>query len=142
MEINPIRTEEGYEAALARIEEIFDAEPATPEGDELEVLSALVQAYEKERYPIGMPDPIEAIKIRMEDLDLNRKDLEDVIGSKGRIAEILNRKRPLTFPMVRRLSEKLGLPTGVLAQAYPLDLGKRSFSGDEKAPLGSISRPV
>jgi HTH-type transcriptional regulator/antitoxin HigA len=78
----------------------------------------------------------------MEDLGFKRKDLEDVIGSKGVISEILHRKRPLTVPMVRRLSEKLGLPTGVLAQADPLDLGERSFSVDEKAPLGSISRPV
>jgi HTH-type transcriptional regulator / antitoxin HigA len=120
MEIKPIRTEKEYEAALARIEEIFDAEPDTPEGDELEILSSLVETYERRHYPIGMPDPIEAIKIRMDDLGLNRKDLEDAIGSKGRISEILNRKRPLTLPMVQRLSEKLGLPTEVLAQPYPL----------------------
>jgi len=120
MQLKPIRTEKDYEAALARIEEIFDAEPDTPDGDELEILASLVEVYEKKNYPIGMPDPIEAIKIRMEDLGLNRKDLEDVIGSKGRISEILNRKRPLTLPMVQRLSEKLGLPTEVLAQTYPL----------------------
>jgi len=120
MEIKPIRTEKDYEAALARIEEIFDAEPDTPEGDELEILASLVEVYEKKHYPIGLPDPIEAIKIRMEDLGLHRKDLEDVIGSKGRISEILNRKRPLTLPMVQRLSEKLGLPAEVLIQAYPL----------------------
>ena len=120
MEIKPIRTNEDYEAALARIEEIFDAEPDTPAGDELEILASLVEVYEKRNYPIGLPDPIEAIKIRMEDLGLDRKDLEDVIGSKGRISEILNRKRPLTLPMVQRLSKKLGLPTEVLAQPYPL----------------------
>jgi HTH-type transcriptional regulator/antitoxin HigA len=120
MEIKPIRTEKDYEAALARIEEIFDAEPDTPDGDELEILASLVEVYEKKNYPIGMPDPREAIKVRMEDLGLDRKDLEDVIGSKGRISEILNRKRPLTLPMVQRLSEKLGLPTEVLAQTYPL----------------------
>lgn len=120
MKIKPIRTEEDYEAALARIEEIFDAEPDTPAGDELEILTSLVETYEKKNCPIGLPDPIEAIKIRMEDLGLDRKDLESVIGSKGRISEILNRKRPLTLPMVQRLSEKLGLPTEVLAQPYPL----------------------
>ena len=120
MEIKPIRTEKDYEDALARIEEIFDAEPDTPEGDELEILASLVETYENKNYPIGLPDPIEAIKIRMEDLGLNRKDLEDAIGSKGRISEILNRKRPLTLPMVQRLSKKLGLPTEVLAQPYPL----------------------
>jgi HTH-type transcriptional regulator / antitoxin HigA len=120
VEIKPIRTEKDYQAALARIEEIFDAEPDTPEGDELEILASLVETYEKKNYPIGLPNPIEAIKIRMEDLGLNRKDLEDAIGSKGRISEILNCKRPLTLPMVQRLSEKLGLPTEVLAQPYPL----------------------
>ena len=120
MEIRPIRTEKDYEAALIRIEEIFYAEPDTPEGDELEILASLVGTYEKKNYPVGLPDPIEAIKIRMEDLGLERKDLEDAIGSKGRISEILNRKRPLTLPMLQRLSEKLGLPTEVLAQPYPL----------------------
>ncbi len=125
MKIKPIRTDKDYEAALARIAEIFDAEPDTSDGDELEILASLVEVYEKKHYPIGMPDPIEAIKIRMEDLGLDRKDLEDVIGSKGRISEILNRKRPLTLPMVQRLSEKLGLPTEVLAQTYPLAQASR-----------------
>ena len=111
MKIKPIRTEKDYEAALARIEEIFDAEPDTPAGDELEILASLVETYERKNYPIGLPDPIEAIKVRMEDLGLDRKDLESSIGSKGRISEILNRKRPLTLPMIQRLSEKLGLPT-------------------------------
>lgn len=130
MEIKPIRTEKDYEAALARIEEIFDAEPDTPEGDELEILATLVETYEKKNYPIGLPDPIEAIKIRMEDLGLDRTDLEDAIGSKGRISEILNRKRPLTLPMVQRLSEKLGLPTEVLAQPYPLaETGRKECRG-------------
>lgn len=120
MKIKPIHTEKDYEAALARIEVIFDAEPDTPDGDELEILSSLVETYERKNYPVDLPDPIEAIKIRMEDLGLDRKDLESVIGSKGRISEILNRKRPLTLRMVQRLSEKLGLPAEVLAQPYPL----------------------
>jgi HTH-type transcriptional regulator / antitoxin HigA len=120
MEIKPIHTEKDYEAALTRIEEIFDAEPGTLEGDELEILASLVETYERKNHPIELPDPIEAIKIRMEDLGLDRKDLEDAIGSKGRISEILNRKRPLTLPMVQRLSIKLGLPTEVLAQPYAL----------------------
>ncbi|MFH1115158.1 MAG: helix-turn-helix domain-containing protein [Pseudomonadota bacterium] len=120
MDIKPVRTEEDYEAALARIEEIFDAEPDTPEADELEILAALVEVFERKHYPLALPDPIEAIKIRMEDLGLDRKDLEDAIGSRGRISEILNRKRPLTLPMVQRLSDKLGLPIEVLAQPYSL----------------------
>lgn len=132
MKIRPIRTEKDYEAALARIEETFDAEPDTPEGDELEILASLVETYEKRNYPIGLPDPIEAIKIRMEDLGLERKDLESVIGSKGRISEILNRKRPLTLPMVQRLSEKLGLPTEVLAQPYPLAKTTRKERRDRR----------
>lgn len=135
MHIRPIRTERDYEDTLARVEQIFDAEPDTPEGDELEILSSLVQTYENNNYPIDMPDPIEAIKIRMEDLGLSRKDLEDAIGSKGRISEILNRKRPLTLPMVQRLSEKLGLPTEVLAQRYPLasTAQKKRGSGSREA---------
>ncbi len=120
MEIKPIRTDEEYEAALARIEELFDAEPDSPEGDELEILASLVETYERRNYSIGPPDPIEAIKIRMADLGLDRKDLESVIGSKGRISEVLNRKRHLTLPMVQKLSEKLGLPAEVLVQPYPL----------------------
>jgi HTH-type transcriptional regulator / antitoxin HigA len=128
VKIRPIRTEKDYEAALARIEAIFDAEPNTPAGDELEILSSLVEIYERKNYPIELPDPIEAIKIRMEDLGLDRKDLEAVIGSKGRISEILNRKRPLTLRMVQRLSEKLGLPAEVLAQPYPLATTQRGAS--------------
>jgi HTH-type transcriptional regulator / antitoxin HigA len=125
MNIKPIRTEEDYETALGRIEEIFDAEPDTPDGEELEILAALVEVYEKKHFPVELPDPIEAIKIRMEDLGFDRKDLEDAIGSKGRISEILNRRRPLTLPMVIKLSEKLGLPTEILAQSYPLEKAKR-----------------
>ena len=135
MKIKPIRTEKDYEAALARIEEIFDAEPDTPAGDELEILASLVETYERKNYPIELPDPIEAIKVRMEDLGLDRKDLESAIGSKGRISEILNRKRPLTLPMIQRLSEKLGLPTEVLAQPYTLGEtpGKQSRGGHREA---------
>jgi HTH-type transcriptional regulator / antitoxin HigA len=121
MEIQPIRDDNNYQAALKRIEEIWKALPGTPEDAELEILTSLVETYEKNCYPPELPDPIEAIKIRMEDLGLERKDLENVIGSKGRISEILNRRRPLTLPMVQRLSEKLGLPVEVLAQTYPLD---------------------
>lgn len=132
MQIKPIRNEQDYEAVLARIEEIFHAEPDTPDGDELEILSSLVEVYENRNYPIEMPDPIEAIKIRMEDLGLNRKDLEDAIGLKGRISEVLNRKRPLTLPMVQKLSKKLGLPTEVLAQSYSLVPTTRKQCGGKR----------
>lgn len=120
MTIRPIRTQEDYEAACNRIDQIFQAEPGTPEEDEFEILATLVEKYEEDHFPIGKPHPIEAIKIRMENLGLDRKDLEDLIGSKSRVSEILSRRRPLTLPMVQRLSEKLGLPVEVLAQPYPL----------------------
>jgi len=92
MDVKPIRTEQDYDDALARIEEIWDAEPGTPESDELDVLSILVEAYEEEHHPIDPPDPIEAIKFRMEQTRLTRKDLEPFIGHRGQAAEVLNRK--------------------------------------------------
>jgi HTH-type transcriptional regulator/antitoxin HigA len=120
MDIKPIRTEEDYEAALAKIEEIFDAGPGTPEADLLDVLVVLVEAYEEEHYPIGLPDPVEAIKYHMDRLRLSRKDLENFIGSKSRVSEILNRRRTLTIDMIRRLHEGLGISAEILLQKYPL----------------------
>lgn len=120
MDIKPIRTEEDYEAALAKIEEIFDAEPGTSDADLLDVLVVLVEAYEEEHYPIGLPDPIEAIKYQMDRLGLSRKDLEKFIGSKSRVSEILNRRRTLTIDMIRRLHEGLGISAEILLQKYPL----------------------
>jgi HTH-type transcriptional regulator/antitoxin HigA len=120
MDVKPIRTEQDYNDALARIEEIWDAEPGTPESDELDVLSILVEAYEEEHHPIDPPDPIEAIKFRMEQMGLTRKDLEPFIGHRGRVAEVLNRKRGLSIEMIRNLSEGLGIPADVLIESYPL----------------------
>jgi len=120
MDIRPIRTEEDYDTALARIEEIWDAEPGTQESDELDLLSILVEAYEEEHHPIDPPDPIEAIKFRMEQMGLTRKDLEPFIGHRGRVAEVLNRKRGLSIDMIRNLSEGLGIPADVLIEKYPL----------------------
>ena len=124
MDIKPIRTEADYEAALARIEEIWEAEPGTAESDELDVLSLLVEAYEEKHHPIPPPDPIEALKFRMEQMGLSRKDLEPFIGHRGRVAEVLNRKRRLSVEMIRRLNQGLGIPTEVLIAAYPLKSGK------------------
>jgi HTH-type transcriptional regulator / antitoxin HigA len=121
MEIKPIRTEEDYRRTLKRAAEIWDAQPGTPEADELEVLLPLIEDYEESHYHIPPPDPVEAIKIRMEELGLSRKDLELCIGSRGRVSDILNRKRPLTLPMIRKLSEKLGLSGDVLISSYPLN---------------------
>lgn len=120
MDVKPIRTEEDYEAALARIEQIWDAEAGTVESDELDILSILVEAYEEEHHPVDPPDPIEAIKFRMEQMGLTRKDLERYMGSRGRVAEVLSRKRRLSIDMIRRLNEGLGVPADVLIAKYPL----------------------
>jgi HTH-type transcriptional regulator / antitoxin HigA len=121
MEIKPIHTNGDYEAAIKQIERLFDAEPGTPKGNKLEVLSVLVEAYETEHYSIPLPDPIEAIEYHMERHGLNRKDLEIYIGGPSRVSEILNRKRPLSVRMMRSLSVGLGIPIEVLARAYELE---------------------
>ncbi len=118
MNIKPIKTEQDYEQALSRLEVIFDAEINTPESDELEVLSILIEKYENEHFPIGLPDPIEAIKFRMEQMGYNQKDLAKMVGLKSRASEILNRKRKLSLEMIRLLHEGLKIPTEVLVQAY------------------------
>jgi len=118
MEIKAIKTEQDYNQALERLEDIFHAEIDTPEGDEAEVLSILIEKYEDEHYPIGMPDPIEAIKFRMEQLGMKQKDLAEVVGFTSRVSEILNRKRKLTLSMIRKLSATLHIPTEVLVQEY------------------------
>lgn len=118
MEIKPIRTEEDYASALNRLEVIFNAEFGTPEGDELEILGILIDRYESEHFPIELPDPIEAIKFRMEQLGYNQSDLADVIGLKSRASEILNKKRKLSIEMIRHLHEKFHIPADVLIQAY------------------------
>ena len=116
MDIHPIHTEADYRATLTEILALMDSDPeaGTPEGDRLDILSTLVVAYEARHFPVGMPDPIEAIKFRMEQSGLSVKDLEPIIGKRNRIYEILNRKRPLTLPMIRRLHRVLGIPAEVL----------------------------
>src|SRR5215467_15773368 len=120
MDIHPIRMEADYEAALAEIERLFDAAPNTLEGDRLEVLATLVEAYEEQHYSIPAPDPIEAIKYYMESRGLCRRDLEPYLGSRARVAEVLNRKRPLSLEMIRRLHTGLGLEAEILIQPYPM----------------------
>lgn len=120
MDIKPIRTKRDYQAALKEIEALWDARSGTTEADRLEVLTLLVQAYEAEHYPIPDPDPIELLLHVMEARGLTRKDLEPYIGSRARVAEVLNRVRPLTLEMIRRLSEGLGIPADVLVQKYEL----------------------
>jgi len=118
MDIKLIKTEADYQAALEEIERLFDAEPDTPESDRLEILTTLVEAYEEKHYPIPLPDPIEAIEYYMESRGLSRRDLEPYIGNRGRVSEILNRKRPLSIEMIRRLYAGLGISAEVLIQPY------------------------
>lgn len=121
MEIKPINTEKNYQQALNRLELIFDSKKGTDKGDELEILSILIDKYENENFPIGMPDPIEAIKFRMEQMGMKQKDLAEVVGFKSRVSEILNRKRKLTLEMIRKISSSLHIPTDVLVQEYILE---------------------
>jgi HTH-type transcriptional regulator/antitoxin HigA len=118
MEIKPIKTEKDYNQALERLEIIFDSKLGSAEGDELEVLGILINQYENEHFPIGLPDPIEAIKFRMEQMGYNQNDLANIVGLKSRASEILNRKRKLTLEMIRKLHERLNIPTDVLIQIY------------------------
>lgn len=120
MEIKPIKSEADYRQALDKLEIIFDAPVDSKEGDEAEILSMLIENYENQHYPIESPDPIEAIKIRMEELSLRQKDLVGVIGGKSGVSEILNRKRKLTVDMIRELERLLQIPASVLVQDYPL----------------------
>jgi len=120
MNIKPIKSETDYRQALKRLEEIFDAPIGTAEGDEADIIGLLVDEYEKKHYPIEAPDPIEAIKIRMEELHLKQVDLVEVIGSKSRVSEILNRKRKLTIEMIRNLTKRLNLSSDLLINDYKL----------------------
>jgi len=121
MELKPIRTEAEHNEALADIERLWDAPDGSPEADRLEVLAMLVEAYEKAHFPIKAPDPVAFLEYVMESRGLTRKDLEPYIGPRGRVADIMNRTRPLSVTMIRRLSSGLGLPADVLIQPYPLN---------------------
>lgn len=118
MNVKVIKTEKDYERALKRLEVIFDAQVDSPEGDEAEVLRILIEIYEDEHYPIGPPDPIEAIKFRMEQMDMKKPDLAKIIGYKSRVSEIFSKKRKLTLPMIRKLHEELKIPYEVLITDY------------------------
>jgi HTH-type transcriptional regulator/antitoxin HigA len=120
MELKPIKTEIDYRDALKRLEKIFNAKLGTPESDELEILGLMVDDYENKHYPIDAPDPIEAIKIRMEEMHLKQVDLIPEIGGKSRVSEILNRKRRLTVEMIRKLATRLNLSSNILIKDYQL----------------------
>ena len=112
--VKPVRTKKDHEAALAEVERLWGAKLGTPEGDRLDVLATLIDAYEAARFPIDPPDPVEAIKFRMEQQGLTRKDLQPLIGTRTRVAEVLNRKRSLSIGMIRRLHQALGISAEVL----------------------------
>ena len=114
MVIKPIKNERDYQRALKEIDKLMDAKPNTAQGDRLDVLATLVSAWEEQHYPIDPPDAVEAIRFAMEQRGLTRRDLEPYIGSRARVAEVLNRKRPLTLPMIRRLHTELGIPAEAL----------------------------
>ena len=113
-ELKPIRTKADYKASLAEVERLWGAKSGTPKGDRLDVLATLIDAYEARHYPMDPPDPIEAIQFRMEQLGLTRKDLEPLIGTRARVAEVMNRKRSLSIDMIRRLHQELGISAEVL----------------------------
>ena len=124
MEIRPIKTDDDYKAALREVSAFFDNEPVpgSAEGDRFEVLITLVEAYEAKHYPIDLPDPVDAIKFRMDQAGLTPKDLVPFIGRLNRVYEILNRKRPLTLKMIWKLNQKLGIPAECLIQPPKLPL--------------------
>ena len=114
MNIQPIKTEADYQRALNQIEHLMSAEPNSEQGDKLDVLVTLVEAYEAKQFPLDLPDPIEAIKFQMQRLGLSAKHLEPMIGRRNRVYEVLNRKRALTLPMIRKLHAELGIPAEAL----------------------------
>jgi len=122
MNIKLIKSETDYEIALKRLEEIFDAKIGTPESDEADILGLLIDEYEKKYYPIEAPDPIEAIKIRMEEMHLKQVDLINEIGGKSRVSEVLNKRRKLTIEMIRNLTRRLNLSPELLIKDYNLTL--------------------
>jgi HTH-type transcriptional regulator/antitoxin HigA len=126
MNINLIKTDVDYQKALKRLEEIFDSKIGTPESDEADILGLMIDDYEKKNYPIETPDPIEAIKIRMEEMQLKQVDLADAVGGKNRVSEVLNRKRKLTVEMIRNLTKRLNLSPGLLIHDYKLIGQKRA----------------
>lgn len=118
MNLKPIRNNKDLEKAFERLELIFDAKYGSAEGDELEILSLLIENYENKHYPVGNPDPIEAIKFKMDQMGMKQKDLGKIIGFAGRASEILNKKRKLTLKMIRNINQEMNIPTDVLVRDY------------------------
>lgn len=134
MKIQPIRTEADYEKALATVERLWGAEAQTPSGDRLDVLLVLIEDYEDKHHPIDPPDPIEAIKFRMEQMNLTRKDLEPMIGSRGRVTEVINGQRPLSIAMIRNLYAGLRIPLESLVGGAMRVASNRKFNPTSQPP--------
>lgn len=134
-----IKNKEMYEDALAYVESLMDAGPGSKQEEELELWALLIEQYEKQLYPISAPDPIEAIRFRMEQLGLKQKDLEDFIGQKSKVSEVLNRKRPLSLTMIRSLSIHLGIPAAVLVRETPSVQGNATSSSPQKRKTATAS---
>jgi HTH-type transcriptional regulator/antitoxin HigA len=134
IEIRPIRNETEYEGALREIDALFDAEPGTPAADKLEVLVILIEAYEAKHHTLPAPDPIEAVEHALERLGLTQQDLRPYIGSRSRVWEIMNRRRPLTLPMIRKLAVGLGIPADLLVGNYVVAAGDEERRGTRAAP--------
>ncbi|MDZ4739377.1 MAG: transcriptional regulator [Alphaproteobacteria bacterium] len=120
MNIRPIRNKADHRWALKEVERLWDANPGTPDGDRVDILVTLIEAYEARHFPIAAPDPISAINFMLDQKGLTRRDLEPAIGSRGRVSEVLNQKRPLTLAMVRALGKLLDIPAEILVQTYPI----------------------
>lgn len=143
MLIHPIRTEADHASAVARIAELMGAEPGSAEGEELDILATLVDAYEAKHHPIDAPDPIAAIQFRMEQQGLTRKNLEPLIGSRARVSEVLMRRRPLTLAMIRRVRDELGISADVLIGHPEKKHPKRPRSAKlDRASVTSTPRAV
>jgi HTH-type transcriptional regulator/antitoxin HigA len=140
MEIKPVRTLKDHRAALGEVERLWEAKPGTPEHDRLEVLVTLIEAYEAKHHPIPPPDPVEAILFRMDQMDLGRKDLEDLVGSRARVSEVLSGRRGLSLGMIRRLHSRLGIPAEILiGQERPARPRRAGSSGRRTAKLKQAS---
>ncbi len=125
MKPKTLKTKAEYEIAVAHFETLLNARPGTPEADELELFAVLIELYEREHFPVGMPDPVEAIKFRMEQQGLTRKDLVPYIGNQSKVSEVLNHKRPLSLAMIRALNKELEIPYEVLLQEPGKDLTRK-----------------
>ena len=139
MDIKPIKSERDYRRVLKEIDALMDAKANSPEGDRLDILVTLAEAWEAKHHPIDAPDPVAAIEFAMDQRGLSRRDLEPYIGSRGRVWEILNRKRPLTLAMIRKLEQATGIPGSILIQPYETEQDNHAPLSREVAHMGQLA---